>query len=234
MLESIHYGTEKIVFTLIRKAKLKNTYIQITPKGVLVKTNQTMSLKEIYSILNNKASWISKKLKFISTLPVSQDNTKERKFYYMGKRYDRDIITDKEAPKITVSFKNYKFIIHTPKHYKAIDIENAMEIFYKQKAKEKILALSQKWALKMGVTPTHIGFRYATYRWGSCNSKHRISFNYHLIKLPSSLIEYVVVHELSHIKHHNHSRHFWSFLHTHLPDYKDREKKIRLLESKIL
>jgi len=234
MLESIHYGTEKIVFTILRKARLKHTYIQITSKEVLVKTNQTMSLKDIYHLVEHKASWISKKLKLIHTVTVSKDHTRKSKFYYMGKRYNREIITDKEAKKITVSFKNYTFIIHTPTKYKAIDLDHAMEVFYKQKAKDKILALSQEWAMKMAVVPTYIGFRFAKRRWGSCSSSNRISFNYHLIKLPLSLIEYVVVHELAHIKHHNHSKNFWDFLHTHLPDYKAREKKIRLFERKIL
>lgn len=234
MLKSIQHGTEKIYFTIVRKAKLKNTYIQITHEGVLIKTNQTMSIKEIDALVERKASWISKKLALFSSIDTSKDSKDENTLYYMGKRYKREIITDKEAKNISISFKNYQFIIHTPSKYKAIDLHNAIEVFYKQKAKEKILTLSQKWAIKMAVTPTHIGFRYAKRRWGSCSSTNRISFNYHLIKLPISLIEYVVVHELAHIKHHNHSKDFWDFLGTHLPDYKDRENKIRVLESKIL
>ncbi len=79
----------------------------------------------------------------------------------------------------------------------------------------------------MGVEPKHISFRYLKNRWGSCSSTNRISFNYHLVKLSSSLIEYVVIHELAHIVHQNHSKEFWKLLHKHLADYKIKEDKIK-------
>ncbi|HHH53129.1 MAG TPA: M48 family peptidase, partial [Bacteroidetes bacterium] len=70
-------------------------------------------------------------------------------------------------------------------------------------------------------------------RWGSCSSDNCISFNYHLVKLSSSLIEYVVVHELAHIVHHNHSKDFWQLVNRYLPDYKIKEEKIRAFEKLI-
>jgi predicted metal-dependent hydrolase len=83
----------------------------------------------------------------------------------------------------------------------------------------------------MQTTPSHISFRKADKRWGSCSSTNRITFNYHLVKLPVSLIEYVVVHELAHIHHKNHSPEFWSLVGKFLPDYREKEKKIKGFEK---
>ncbi len=82
----------------------------------------------------------------------------------------------------------------------------------------------------MGLTPTHIGYRKAKTRWGSCSSQDRISFNYYLMKMSSSCIEYVVVHELAHIAHKNHSVDFWGLVKRYLPNYKATEEKIKEFE----
>jgi len=68
-------------------------------------------------------------------------------------------------------------------------------------------------------------------RWGSCSAKNTISLNYYLAKLPESLIEYVVVHELAHIKEKNHSAKFWNLVEKYLPDVKKRRKLLREYEK---
>jgi len=83
----------------------------------------------------------------------------------------------------------------------------------------------------MGLTPTYVGYRKAKTRWGSCSGRDRISFNYYLMKMPLSLVEYVVVHELAHITHKNHSAKFWGLVYEYMEDYKEREVKIKTLEK---
>jgi len=91
--------------------------------------------------------------------------------------------------------------------------------------------LVEKWSKEMRLTPNYVGYRKAKTRWGSCSSSDRISFNYHLMKLPMSLIEYVVVHELAHIEHKNHSADFWGLVRKYLPDYKVLEGKMKVFEK---
>ena len=124
-------------------------------------------------------------------------------------------------------------MLTTPLKYSDIELHNAIENFYKQKAQEKIIPLTKKWATLMGVVPEHISFRYSKNRWGSCSSTNRISYNYHLVKLSSSLVEYVVIHELAHIEHKNHSKEFWKLVQKYLNDYKIKEEKIRVFEKLI-
>jgi len=94
----------------------------------------------------------------------------------------------------------------------------------KQKAKTMIDPLVKKWASKMGVDPTYVGYRYNKSRWGSCSHTNRLNFNTKLVTMDERFVEYVVVHELAHIRHKNHSKEFWAEVEKFLPDFKERKK----------
>jgi len=228
---SIEYGTERISFNIKRKKSLKNSYITVNADGVLIKTNNTTSIKDIKEMVKQKSAWINKKLKLFRSIPVNKNITNGSRLYYMGNSYHVNIINSTTTRAITINFTDSQFNITTPLTYSTMALNNAIGQFYKQEAINKIIPLAEKWATSMKVEPTHISFRYARKRWGSCSSTNRISFNYQLVKLPLELIEYIVVHELAHITFHNHSKDFWRLVHTHLPDYKIKEEKIRAYEK---
>ena len=230
---SVEYGTKNIVFDIERKTSLKNTYINVDTDGVLVKTNDTTTIEQINEMVRNKSAWISKKLELFNAIAVNRDISTGSRLYYMGKSYYVEMFQENSADTITINFTHSKFHITTPLKYKVSGLNEAIENFYKKKAIEKITPLTKKWAKIMNVEPEHISFRYSKKRWGSCSSTNRISFNYHLVKLSSSLIEYVVIHELAHITFENHSKNFWKLVHNHLPDYKIKEEKIRVFEKLI-
>ncbi len=83
------------------------------------------------------------------------------------------------------------------------------------------------WAKRIGVKPTGVKITSAKKRFGSCNAKNSICFSCYLFAYPTDAVEYVIVHELCHIKHHNHSKKFWALVEKHLPDYKSREKLLK-------
>ncbi|NPA59783.1 MAG: M48 family metallopeptidase [Epsilonproteobacteria bacterium] len=228
---SVEYGTKKIVFDIERKASLKNTYIHVDSDGVVVKTNDTTTIEDINKMLESKQRWISKKLDIFKRVAINKEISTGSRLYYMGKSYYVNMIKNESVSKISINFTHSKFHITTPQKYSDTQLHNAVENFYKLRAIEKIVPLTNKWAKKMGVEPEHISFRYSKNRWGSCSSTNRISFNYHLVKLSSSLIKYVVIHELAHIVHKNHSKEFWKLIYKYLSDYKVKEDKIRVFEK---
>ena len=230
---SIDYGTTKIHFDIVRKKNLKNTYIHIDTNGVVVKTNTKTTISQINEMVKNKSSWITKKLELFKTITINREITTGSRLYYMGKSYYVNMIKDSPLKTISIKFTHSKFHIYLPPKYNHISLHNAIERFYKQKAIEKITPLMNKWAKIMEVNPSHISFRVSKKSWGSCSGTNRISFNYHLIKLSTSLIEYVVIHELAHIIHKNHSKEFWKLVRKYMNDYKVREEKIRVFEKLI-
>jgi len=124
----------------------------------------------------------------------------ENEFFYMGKKYIREDFEE--------TFVN-------------------LDEFYRQKAHELIPSIVEKYAEQMQLYPQSLKFRKNKSRWGSCSFSNNINLNIYLMKLPLEAIEYVVVHELAHIKHKNHSRAFWSLVAYYLPQYKRAEKLMK-------
>ena len=228
-MPSLSYGTTTIEYTIDRKKSLKNTYINVDKNGVLVKTNKETSEEELQAYIVKKASWIVKHLKGYKTQSDIEIVTGAR-LYYLGKSYYVEVL-ECDVDTVSVAFIHSKFKIEVPLKCSQTAIHKAIDAFYKKRAVNKITTLVNKWSKRMEVTPEHISFRKAEKRWGSCSPTNRISFNYHLMKINTSLIEYVVIHELSHIKHKNHSKEFWSEVKRFLPDYKAREELIKGFEK---
>ena len=98
---------------------------------------------------------------------------------------------------------------------------------WKARAKAELPPKIAYYAAKMGVTPTGFRVTSAKARFGSCSAKNSLCFSYRLMAYPEAAIDYVVVHELAHIKHHDHSRAFYAAVASVLPDYKERERLLR-------
>ena len=108
-------------------------------------------------------------------------------------------------------------------------IQEADKPLYVQRAKAILPPKIDYYAKRMGVRPTGLTVTSARTRFGSCSGKNRLSFSWRLMAYPEAAIDYVVVHELAHIRYKDHSRAFYGFIESVLPDYRDR---IDLLKGK--
>lgn len=91
---------------------------------------------------------------------------------------------------------------------------------------ESIRALVDHWAARTGIEPGRVQMRTMYRKWGSCSSRGNITLNTALYWLPHHLVEYVIVHELVHLREFNHDAAFWALLETHIPDYRAREREL--------
>lgn len=98
---------------------------------------------------------------------------------------------------------------------------------HKENARTFVSERVMFWNAKLGFTFSKIVIRNQVSRWGSCSKKGILNFNYRLLLLPPELADYVVVHELCHLKHFNHSKKFWNEVEKIMPDYKIRFKELR-------
>ena len=96
-----------------------------------------------------------------------------------------------------------------------------------ERIKEKIAGRVVHYARLMGVTFGRITIRNQKTRWGSCSSRGNLNFNYQLYYLPDELLDYVVVHELAHRRHMNHSREFWKEVEQWYPGYQEARRKLK-------
>lgn len=104
----------------------------------------------------------------------------------------------------------------TQKIYSDEEIKNL-----RQKAKEILPKKVKYYSDLMGVVPAAVKVNSAKTRYGSCSGKNSINFSLYLMDKDERFIDYVVVHELAHIKHHNHSKEFYAFVEKYVPDYKE-------------
>jgi len=98
---------------------------------------------------------------------------------------------------------------------------------YISRAKSVLPPLVRHYAAMMGVAPTGIQITGAQKRFGSCSGKNRLCFSWRLMQYPKEAVEYVVVHELAHIVHKNHSPDFYALIEKYMPDHKARRKLLK-------
>ena len=123
--------------------------------------------------------------------------------------------------------------VFVPPDLDPAEIKRAVIRLYRAIAKHTLHKRNEHFAELMGVQPAGIKITGAKTRWGSCSGKNSINFSWRLVMADEDVIDYVVTHELAHIREHNHSPRFWATVEGVLPDYKARHKKLKLLQKKL-
>ena len=124
-----------------------------------------------------------------------------------------------------VKFENGKLVVHIPKEYSKSKKENTvkklLEQWYQERALVKLQEKTTRLARKIGVVPKSLTIKSYKGRWGSCNTKQELFFNWNIIIAPNRIVDYVVVHELVHLIHHDHSKAYWKRLKSIYPNYEE-------------
>lgn len=213
-------------FTHIVNPKLKHIYLTFDDEGNLVIKSPRVSQRKIEQLLLKKASWInSSREKIAQKKGKGVDFAKTPECYYLGKPYPITLIRhDKKRIKLDFNSEKFTLYYHT---YDETLFQTHLDRFYKKEAQEQIPSLVAYWSDEMSLSATGIRFRKTKRQWGSCSAKNVLSFNTMSMKLPHHVLQYIIVHELAHIKHKHHQKSFWQLVEHHLPDYKARIKELR-------
>lgn len=148
-----------------------------------------------------------------------------RSVYFLGESYELVRILVKDSPPGVFLDKNRLFV--TVRENCDTYLQQVLERWYRQRAREifneRALCLSRE----MGVTYNRIAIRNQKTRWGSCSCLKNLNFNWRLIMASPQVIDYLVVHELAHIKEMNHSRRFWQLVEMHCPEYRTHRRWLK-------
>ena len=221
---------DDIPFFIVHKTnkRIKRVSLILEPQNqIVIKTPlkfKTHLLKEI--VLENK-DWILRSIHRVK--PINKfDFITGGKIPFLGKQYDLVIKQSDDIKHIKVKFEDDKFTFLCADIDQSYDeFKLALELFYKYNAKTIIDPIFKVWCEKTSLYPTKIGYRKAKTRWGSCSYKNSISINYMLLQFDKKAIEYVVLHELCHIKEKNHSKKFWDMVSFYMSDYKIIQKSLK-------
>ncbi len=113
------------------------------------------------------------------------------------------------------------------------EIKRGVVQVYRLVAKRLLTDKAIDYSKRMSVMPTAVKINGAKTRWGSCSGKNSINFSWRLVMADEDVIDYVVVHELAHIREHNHSERFWRVVASVLPDYERRQRKLKELQRRL-
>ena len=106
-----------------------------------------------------------------------------------------------------------------------------IEVQLMERAKTVFNDILDEWIPKVGVTPKNIRIKKIKTAWGICYSNRNITLNLKLIQLEKSIIEYVIVHELCHLHHMNHSKEFWKVVENLLPNFREERKRLKIIQK---
>ena len=216
-------------YQLIRSHR-QSIAIYITKEATLeVRAPKNVSQAEIDRVVASKQDWINKHL------PRVKENLANKEAFTLD--YNQKVLLQgKEYPIRAqagefAGFDGEQFYL--PPHLSAAEIKGIMIKLYKKIAKEKLTNRTRQLAKAMAVAPSAIKINSARRRWGTCSNKGSINFSWRLIMADDEVIDYIIVHELAHIKELNHSHKFWRIVEEVLPDYRVRLTKLRNFEKRL-
>lgn len=229
MKQSITYGTTIIEYNL-EYSDRKTLGIKVHPdSNVDVVAPLDSPDDKVKEKVKSRAHWILRQQEyFISFRPL----TPPRRFVsgethlYLGKQYRLKIQQSKEE---TVKLIGGNIIINTAKKSDKERVENQLNQWYESKAEKHFTDIFNQW---ISIYPSselkhpRLGWQWMTKRWGNCDQKGKITLNVELIKAPKICIEYVMVHEICHLTHLNHSKDFYKLLDKSYPNWRKIKNRL--------
>ena len=178
------------------------------------------SIKDGNKFIHDKISWIKKYQKNLI------DVQEKREFYLFGERIFVDQNFNFFLTKHKIRLNKNVLTVESPADSR-ITKEELYQIYLRRIAGEYISERVKYLSGRFGFNFRDVKIRGQKTRWGSCSSNGNLSFNYKLLQYRKHVIDYVIIHELCHTKHMNHSQKFWKLVERYCPDYKNIKKELK-------
>ncbi|MBU1042791.1 MAG: M48 family metallopeptidase [Candidatus Omnitrophica bacterium] len=226
-----------IEYKILRKPRRKTLCISISSDNqVQIKANNSISEKEILGFIRDKQAWIEKTLQFNRTVRnpfIPKQFIDGEKFLILGKEYD---LTVQKGVFANIILQNQSLTALLPESFLSNQeyLKKKLINWYKCSAYEIIFQRVNIYKPILNVTVKEIMIRNLKRAWANCSSKGIITFSWRLLMAPIGIIDYVVVHELAHLIHHNHSPRFWKTVERIIPDYKKSKAWLKINDNTLL
>lgn len=211
------YKVDKII-----RSKRKTLSLQVLDDGsLLIKAPKRINDKEIYAFIERHKDWVEQRIGLVE---------KQKRLLNKIEPNGRTLLLGKNFTLQHSSYVNKPVLVGQKVMLNFQDKQIALEMlenWYRKIAKDNFEKRIYVFAQLMGLKFSKVKLSSATKRWGSCSSLGNINLNWRLIMAPQEIIDYVIVHELSHLKEMNHSQKFWNEVGKVLPDYKERRNWLK-------
>lgn len=212
---------------IIRTSRRKTASIRVEEGAVSVVVPASISVEKIDQLLVSKRLWIKEKMALQRALaPVTDKQfVSGEAFPYLGRNYRLKV---EQGSFVPVKLLQGQLVVQTPEGSQQPHmIRNALVRWYKRQALQKMRDKVKRYAPMVGVKPAGVAIKSFKSRWGSCTVKGELEFNWRIMFAPNRMVDYVVVHELCHLIHYDHSPDFWSEVWRVMPDYQECRNWLR-------
>ena len=234
-INEVRFGKSTVNYEITRTER-KTVGIVVEPDGsVLVKAPLDLELEKIKETVLKKRKWIFNKLENIKEIkkpvPIKHELVSSEKLLLKYRLY-RMIIHLTQEKKTKVNFVFKKFHIYVNKNLSILkreeEIKTTLINWYKDKALKIINKRIKRYLIYLEYQPKEISVRDQKIRWGSCTKDGKLIFNWRIVMAPISAIDYVIVHELCHLKEASHSAKFWAMVKSLFPNFKKWKEWLRI------
>ncbi len=241
-IPSVVYGTSRIEYSVNRSRQRTTAEVAVDPKEVVVVTCPLeTSDDQVEKVVLKKASWILSKMKRLGEIavePPEREYVSGETYYYLGRGYRLKVIEDEAVYPFDVKLKGGRFQVRIPpisdEHPLEIMVSSALASWFVRKSEYRLKQRVEQYSPKVGVEPKGIIVKNQMKRWGSCTKDQVLNLNFRIVMAPMSIIDYVVVHELTHLIVDDHSTEFWDKMRAVLPDYERRKEWLRVNGPRLL
>lgn len=230
-MPKLNIGNREVVFTVIKSSRAKTIRITVCAcSGVLVTVPGHCHTYNLKHILKSKADWIFRQLDLLSELagcPLPRTFGDGDNFFFLGRRYSLKVTEGVGAIKLLNGEMLVPCQTGLTGAEKADETRRILLEWYRLCANNIIMPRIQNYARFMGVNPTGVKIKMQKTCWGSCTGSGNINLNCNLVMAPPEVIDYVIVHELCHLKKRDHSKQFWEQVEAVMPDYQSRRRWLK-------
>ena len=192
-----------------------------------------MSWEKIQQLIETKHAWIRRQIHRLETTvanPANASLTHGSTVLFQGAPHTLLLLADGTGkPKVT--YAHCAISVHLSEligQDNDPDVYRSLKQWYTEQSQHHLLERTRYWAAQIGVNPHRISLRDQKTRWGSCSSRGSINYNWRIIMAPPEVLDYLVIHELSHMLHPNHSPAFWGEVSRWCSDYRNHRRWLRL------
>jgi len=204
--------------------------LHIVGTDLQVRVPEDLGDERVAAILQQKRPWIRSKVAELKR--VAPHRTKElvsgESFPYLGRNY-RLKVQEGHQVGVCLSGGYLRATIRPNEHgeHQTLRIQQYLQNWYRSRALERLQDKTHRYAQQIGVSPAGVSVRNFRSRWGSCDKQGQVVFNWNIIKASHSVVDYVVIHELCHLIHPNHSKDFWQLVGRHDTSYGEHRKWLK-------
>jgi len=220
-----------IEYQLLAGSDRRTTDIVIERNGTItVRPPKLMTPEQVDDTVLSKRMWIYRNLaewRDLNATRVVREWVNGETFLYLGSGYRLQLVADQIDD---LKLKDGRFCLRRDIIEKGdyAGAQKAFEDFYRVKGLSRICKRVAWFAAKVGVSPGTVYIKELGYRWASCDASSELHFHWKCLMAPLSVIDYIIVHELCHLRYRDHSEAFWNEVDKVLPDYRERKEWLRV------